>query len=321
MAKTYIISHAEDVDGISSAAIALAANPGAKFKLVDYTTLIKALSKIPSGVTDLVICDLGASSVFSEFTVALKNLSRRMAITYIDHHPLKPEQIQTLRDIGINTVHDTTESASTLTYFAFNLKGSSQYYLPIYGAVTDYMDNGPRAAELIDRVHRHFALLEATLLSSAIAQGATLQYRNHIVRELAVGKYPHEIKTVVRNAAITLRKDVKLTSYVEQHRVITGKVASIAMPEGRSIPASAKILLGAPGIVAGVAYEQKTRGKTVMSLRGIRSCPVHLGDFIGDFTQKTGGRGGGHRLAAGAKVPVNKVPAVITQLSLKLGDD
>lgn len=318
MLKTHIISHAEDVDGISSAAIALVANPGATFKLADYSTFIRSLSKVPPGTTNLIICDLGASSVFQDLIMKLRDLKKLMSITYVDHHPLKPDQIALLKYIGVKVIHDAAESASVLAYFTFKPAGTASYYLPIYGAVTDYMDNGPKASYLIDRVHRHFALLEATLLSSAIAQGRTMQYRRYIAQELARGKYPHEITTVVRNATTTLRRDIKLNRYVEQHTRIMGNVGSIAMPGGNNIPAAAKMVLGRPGVIAGIAYEQKRRGSTVMSLRGVSSCPIHLGDFIGEMTQRVGGKGGGHRLAAGAKLPAKAVQTVITKLSSKL---
>ncbi len=318
MSRTYIISHAEDVDGISSAAIALAANPGATFKLVDYNTFIRSLSKVPSDTTSLIICDLGASSVFQELIMKLRDLKKQMSITYIDHHPLNPDQIALLKHIGVKVIHDPVESASVLTYFTLEPAGAPCYYLPIYGAVTDYMDSGPKASYLIDRVHRHFALLESTLLSSAVAQGRTMRYRKYMVRELARGKYPHEIKSVVRNATATLRKDIKLSRYVEQHARITGNIASVNMPGGNNIPAGAKMALGRPGVIVGIAYEQKRRGNTAMSLRGVSSCPVHLGDFIGEVARRVGGRGGGHRLAAGAKIPVKAVQTVITELSLKL---
>ena len=88
---TVCISHKEDADGISSAALIKQAF-GGKTVLVDYPGQMEALEELPKMKNlALYICDLGLNrhtqDRFSDDT--LEGLrKRRVSVTYADHHDL-----------------------------------------------------------------------------------------------------------------------------------------------------------------------------------------------------------------------------------------
>src|SRR5579864_3721791 len=70
----HCISHVKDVDGLSSAALVLAAK-GGTFTLTDYDDLLKEIDAVPASATGVTICDLGTNaSNFGEFIERLAGL-------------------------------------------------------------------------------------------------------------------------------------------------------------------------------------------------------------------------------------------------------
>jgi single-stranded-DNA-specific exonuclease len=80
----------------------------------------------------------------------------------------------------------------------------------------------------------------------------------------------------------------------------------------------ANILLGAFDVRVGVSLKQKTPGWYEVSLRGTSGCKVHLGRTIAKVAAKLGGSGGGHRLAAGCRVPEDRADEMLRELSKKV---
>jgi hypothetical protein len=167
----HCISHVKDADGLCSAALTLAAKWRDSFRLTDYDQLIDELNGIPKDATELVLCDLGTDpSRFEEFEAKMEELTKRLKVTYIDHHYLSTEMKGELQRLGIHLVHDVDECSSMLTYSTFNrLLPAESSYLAMFGAVTDYMDSSPLAGKMMERFDRQFVLLESTLLSYAIS--------------------------------------------------------------------------------------------------------------------------------------------------------
>ena len=56
--RSFCISHAKDVDGLTSAALVVAARK-ALFRVTDYDDLLEELDAVPKGVDELILCDLG----------------------------------------------------------------------------------------------------------------------------------------------------------------------------------------------------------------------------------------------------------------------
>ena len=149
---TVCISHKEDADGISSAALIKQAF-GGKTVLVDYPGQMEALEEIAKNekLKALYICDLGLNrhtqDRFSEILEGLRK--RRVSVTYADHHDLDPKIKRRLKAAKVNVIHDTAECASVLVYNAFSKKlGKHAPFIAACAAVTDYMDDRPLGAKL-----------------------------------------------------------------------------------------------------------------------------------------------------------------------------
>ena len=95
--KTICISHKEDCDGISSAALIRQAFGGDTI-LVDYPGQMDALKQVVDDekLKSLYICDLGLSKkTQDEFIEILSTLRKnKVSVTYIDHHDIDPNVIK-----------------------------------------------------------------------------------------------------------------------------------------------------------------------------------------------------------------------------------
>jgi single-stranded-DNA-specific exonuclease len=313
------ISHVKDADGICSAALSLAAN-GGTFALTDYDELIDALARIPSGVDDLVICDLGTDpSRFPQFKTAIESLAKKLRVTYVDHHFLTDAMKAELAGLGIRMVHDTGECSSMLTYTTFRERLPVRAnYLAMMGAVTDYMDSSPLAGRMMERFDRQFVLLESTLLSYAISnRGRETGYLDGLVRALSRMEMPHTIEGV-SSAALRQAETVRqLEGEVGKKGVVLGKLAYMET-EQSSTGNVAKLLLGAFDVQVGVSYRAKSGGRVEASLRCTSECRVHLGQVISEIAGRHGGSGGGHAKAAGCSVPASEILPVLKELEARL---
>ena len=113
--KTLCISHMEDADGISSAALIKQAFGGDTI-LVDYPGMTDALETLRNDkkLKTLFICDLGLNKQNSDFFVDLLTELRKkqVSITYIDHHHVDSKIIDKLKKVKVKLIHDTSECTS-----------------------------------------------------------------------------------------------------------------------------------------------------------------------------------------------------------------
>jgi len=315
----HCISHVKDVDGLSSAALVLAAK-GGTFRLTDYDDLLKEIDAVPASATGVTICDLGTNaSNFGEFIERLAGLAKRMPVTYIDHHYLTEEAKQEILKTGVELRHDVRDCASMLTYLTY--KGGlpeGARLLALYGAVTDYMDTSANASQMMETFDRQFVLLECTMLAYALAKkGRDPAYPEMLVRELAEMKAPHAIDDVGKEALEQAEVVRLLADDVKTQGTRLGRLAYMKTGES-STGNVAKLLLGAFGVPVGVAYKEKPGGMAEFSLRGTSESKIHLGKEIGLIAQKHGGSGGGHEKAAGCSVPTSEVQGLLADLESRL---
>ena len=179
MKNNICISHREDVDGISSAALIKIAFDVNTIVLLDYANMIKTLRSMVSSIHDgtnkidqLFICDLGLSKKNeNEFVKILKEIiEAKCKVTYIDHHDLDKKILADLKRNGVKIVHSTDECTSIHIYNKYKRKFSSySAFLAAAAALTDYLETRPIASNLVSRFDRQFLMLEATALSYMIS--------------------------------------------------------------------------------------------------------------------------------------------------------
>jgi single-stranded-DNA-specific exonuclease len=315
----HCISHIKDVDGLSSAAIVLAAK-GGTFRLTDYDDVMKEIDAVPADATSVTICDLGTNaSNLAEFVGKLGALAKRVPVTYIDHHYLTDKAKQQILRAGVDLRYDVRDCAAMLTFLTY--KGDlpeSAKLLALYGAVTDYMDTSDSATKMMETLDRQFVLLECTMLAYALARnGRDYSYPEMLVKELAKMKAPHAIGNVGEEAIAQAEVVRLLADEVRAKGTKLGKLAYMKTSESATGNV-AKLLIGAFGVSVGVAYKEKGGGTAEFSLRGTSESRIHLGKEIGVIAQRHGGSGGGHEKAAGCSVPVSEVQGLLADLESRL---
>ena len=316
--KAYCLSHRKDVDGLGSGSLAVAAT-GGQIILTDYDDIIESLRRIPGDAERVVISDLGADSAdFPQFLAEIKRIAANAEVTYIDHHFMSDEVRRKLKRTRIQLVHDVKECASILAYQTFKeILPEQARMVALCGAVTDYMDDAPVARKMMEKAERHLVLLEATMLSFALGNHSDEEgYPEMLVGELAKMKRPHEIKGVPESALAQLAKEATLGDEVKAGGTRKGNLAYM-VTDSYSTSIVSKVLLGAFDVRVGVALKQKQPGWYEVSLRSTSDSKIHLGRTIGKISAKLGGSGGGHRRAAGCRIPESKMDDMISALGKK----
>ena len=317
------VSHKEDADGISAAALIRQAF-GGDTVLVDYPGMMDALAKIKDNekLKTLFICDVGLSQKNQdEFVEILTNLRKnKIAITYIDHHDMDNKIIKKLEKLKVKVIHDINECTTVQVYDAFKSKLSDHaQFVAACAAITDYMEDRPKGAKLLQIFDRQFALISATVLTFNITgHQKDSDYLLYLVEELSESKYPHEIPNTFEFAQLQV---AKLASIILQVKKLMKKMKNLAYMEVLDSGASGAVnfVLGLSGKDVGVAYKERTeQGIYAVSIRGSKSCKLHLGKIVNPLATSLGGSGGGHDKACGAVIPKDKMTKFLKAFNAKL---
>lgn len=338
------ISHKEDADGICSATIIRAAfaEPVESRKvvlstsmvaveviLVDYAHLIAKLEKVindeSAKIEKLFICDLGLSKKNEHRFVDLldKAVTAGTEVTYIDHHDMNKEIMQSIKKAGVTLVHTINECTSVQAYNKYKKKlPDHALFFAAMGALTDYMEDRPVASGIVPRFDRQFLMLESTALSYMISAN---QYNDEfllkIVDTLAKMKYPHDIKGGFGMAEKYAKKVSKAVEVIRESVVKLENLAHAPSTVDLSSSMVVNFVLGSSGKQVAMVYKLKQDVKSyVISIRGSAECKIHLGRLVNDIASSLGGSGGGHDRACGAVIPKDKLEEFITTMDQRLSE-
>ena len=321
--KIICLSHKEDADGISSAALIREAF-GGDTVLEDYPGMMDALEKIKNDekLSKLYICDLGLSSKNQdEFVQILTELrKKKVTITYIDHHDLDKKIIKALEKIKVKMIHDINECTTVQVYDAYKSKLSQHSsFVAACAAITDYMEDRPKGSKLLQIYDRQFALISATVLTfNIVGHQKDPDYLLYLVEELSESKYPHEIPNTFEFAQIQVEKLASIIGKVKKSMKLMKNLAYMEVLDSGASGA-VNFVLGLSGKDVGVAYKERVdHGIYAVSIRGSRTCKLHLGRIVNLLATKLGGSGGGHDKACGAVIPKPKIKKFVTELNKKL---
>ena len=222
-AKTRIVcmSHREDADGISSAALVRAAF-GGETVLVDYPEQMDALRGIAADASlkALYICDLGLNrrheAEFAEIVESLRK--RRVAVTYIDHHDINPRIAARISECGARLIHDVGECTTVQVHGAFKRRlPDHAAFVAACAAVTDYMDDRPAGSRLLEMYDRQFVLINATVLTYCITgHQKDGDYLDALVGHLAASRYPFELEGSFEFAQAQMAKLAEMVTRVRR---------------------------------------------------------------------------------------------------------
>ena len=322
--KIVCVSHEEDADGISSAALIKQAFGGTSI-LVDYPGMMDSMESLRNDdqLKELYICDLGLNKKNEcEFVELLTNLRKRsVKVTYIDHHDLDKKIINQLEKIKVKVIHDINECTTVQVYNAFKNKlNDHAAFVAACAAITDYMEDRPLGSELLQIFDRQFALISATVLTyNIVGHQKDPDYLLYLVDELSESKYPHEIPNSYEFAQIQVEKLASIISQVKKSMKVIKNLGYMEILDSGASGA-VNFVLGLSGKEVGVAYKERVDyGIYAVSVRGSKKCKVHLGKLVNKLAAEVGGSGGGHDKACGASVPKEKIKKFIKSLNESLG--
>ena len=325
--KVLCVSHMEDADGISSAALIKQAF-GGDTTLVDYPGMIDALETLRNDnkLKTLFICDLGLNKQNSSYFVDLLTELRKkhVSVTYVDHHHVEPKIIAQLKKIKVKLIHDTSECTSVLIYDTFKKKlPEHSVFIAVCGAITDYMENRPIASKLLQVYDRQFALINATVLTYNIVghqRKQDMEYLHYLVDELSESKFPHDIPNTYEFAQIQVGKLAEIISKVKASMKISKNLGHMEVLDSGASGA-ANFVLGFSRKDVAITYKERVdKGIYAVSVRGSPSCKTHLGKLVSSISAELGGSGGGHDKACGAVIPKDKIKQFVRQMNLHLNN-
>ena len=322
--KIICVSHKEDADGISSAALIKQAFGGDSV-LVDYPGMVDALELLRNDkkLKKLFICDLGLNKQINDnFVELLTELrKKRVSVTYIDHHDIESKVITKLKKIKVKLIHDISECTSVLVYDTFKKKLSEHSpFIAACGAITDYMENKPVASKLLQMYDRQFALVNATVLTyNIVGHQKDPDYLLYLVDELSESKFPHQIPNTFEFAQIQVEKLAEIMSNVRKSMKVLKNLAHMEVLDSGASGA-VNFVLGFSGKDVGIAYKERVdKGIYAVSVRGSPSCKTHLGRLLSSVAADLGGSGGGHDKACGAVIPKRKMKKFLQEMNSRLG--
>lgn len=321
--KIICISHKEDADGISSAALIRQAFGGDSI-LVDYPGQMEAIQQVASDekLKSLYICDLGLSKKNQDdFVELMKTLRKnKVSVTYIDHHDIDPKIVKDLEKIKVKLVHDINECTTVQVYKKFKSKLSDHSpFIAACAAITDYMEDRPLGSKLLQIYDRQFALISATVLTyNIVGHQKDPDYLLYLVEELADSKFPHDIPNTFEFAQIQVDKLAQMIAKVKKGMKTKKNLGYMEITDAGASGA-VNFVLGLSGKDVGVAFKERVdHGIYAVSVRGSRNCNIHLGKIVNVLSTELGGSGGGHDKACGAVIPKSKIKKFLTEFNKKL---
>ncbi len=321
--KVICISHKEDNDGISSAALIRQAFGGDAI-LVDYPGQMEALNQVvlDKKLKSLYICDLGLSKkTQDEFIDIMTTLRKnKVAVTYIDHHDIDPVVVKSLKKIKVKVVHNIHECTAVLVYDAFKSKlNDHASFIATCAAITDYMEDRPIGSKLLQIYDRQFALISATVMTyNIVGHQKEPDYLLYLVEELADSKFPHDIPNSYEFAQIQVEKLSRMIAKVKKGMKTMKNLGYMEILDAGASGA-VNFVMGLSGKDVGVAYKERVdHGIYAVSVRGSKNCKVHLGKIVNILATDLGGSGGGHDKACGCIIPKPKIKKFITELNKKI---
>ncbi len=313
-AKTLILTHG-DSDGICSGAIAKTAYPDAYVYFTSPVSLLEKLDLIEY-VETLIICDIALDErYFSELHSVLSRFAEKCDLHYIDHHPL-PENCGT-EDWFF---HDTEACSSELTYRHFEARLNRDIRrVAIYGAIGDFCDNTPHVKSWVkDWDKRNLYFQAGTLIQAILHKGKDYEFKRSLLEPLSKDTIPSNIPDLVEFAREAAINEEKIRLFVKEKVQVLRNSAYI-VNTNNSISKSAIYAASYGQKEVGIAAEYRER-KSAYDLSIRSRGKVDINRLLRSIAPKFGGSGGGHPLAAGARIPENALDAFLRTFDEELGE-
>lgn len=316
MALEWIIAHG-DCDGICSAAISLFVNPEAKVFFSHPAGLLRDLANVREG--DVLICDIAISRNYAkELGRELSRLAKSRKVIYIDHHPLPDVYTETIEGVKFIIGNDETSSSELVWGLFEKSLPLEMSRVMIYGAIADYSDGTPLVKKLLELWDKRELFLESGILIEALGgiRKRDYDFKRHVVQLLSKNLLPSSDDDILKTAIKERRIDEVKRKLVCTQTKVSGSVSHV-LDIGWSLGKAATYARVCGGTPIGVAGE--TRDEVIdVSVRGLGN--VDVGRLAEGVALELGGSGGGHRNAAGARIPAGTFESFVVKISSRLSE-
>jgi len=312
--KTIILTHG-DSDGICSGAIAKTAYPDAYVYFTNPVNLLDKLTFIDN-VKTLIICDIAIDErKCSELHAVLKGFAEKCNLYYIDHHPL-PESCE--KESWF--YHDIEACSSELTYRLFeNRLNRDIRRIAIYGAIGDFCDDTVHVKNWIKDWDKRSLYFQAGTLTQAILhKGREYEFKRKLLEPLSKDIIPSNIPQLLELASEAANNEEKIRLFVKENVEVLINSAYI-VNTNNSISKAAIYAASYGRREIGIAAEYRER-KGVYDLSIRSRGEVDVNHILRSVAPRFGGSGGGHPLAAGARIPENSLNAFLKAFDKALGE-
>jgi single-stranded-DNA-specific exonuclease len=313
-AKTLILTHG-DSDGICSGALAKSAFPDAYVYFTSPVSLLEKLNLIGE-VETLIICDIAIDErYYSKLCSVLEGLVEECSLYYIDHHPL-PENCRKEEWF----YHDTEVCSSELTYRVFeDLLSEEMKRVAIYGAIGDFCDNTPHIKNWVrDWDKRSLYFQAGTLIQAILEKGRDYEFKRTLLEPLSKNVIPSNIPGLLELAREAAIREEDIRHFVKGHVKVLRNIAYI-VNTNNSISKAAIYAASYGHREVGIAAEYRER-KGVYDLSIRSRGKVDLNRILRSVAPKFRGSGGGHPVAAGARIPEDSLEVFLRAFDEKIGE-
>ncbi|RLF12928.1 MAG: phosphoesterase [Thermoprotei archaeon] len=312
--EVVILTHG-DADGVTAGAIAKSIYRNAEVYFTHPVGLLEDFREFAADSKMAIILDISLDErLVGELLREFKEYRGRLL--YIDHHPL-PVDPSALLGVGVELVHEEGACAAELA-FRHLKPGWEMSRVALYGAIGDYALNTPFVRDAMLKWDIKTLFLEAGVLVLGLDYlGRDYEAKRGIVEELSRNELPSSISELLVAAAIQAKRVEDMRRRLPE-LVETGEhVAYVINPPGSLGLAAfyARVVAAKP---VGVGVEE--RGEScILSLRA-GDPRVDLNSIVRRVAPVQGGHGGGHKQAAGARVPRGRLIEFLEKLDREVGE-
>lgn len=303
---TLILTHS-DADGLCAGAIALSRFPGAR---VFFTKPVSLLKDLEEGAKEerIIICDIALTK--KDAKGILKTLKERGEVLYFDHHPL-PAKVSEggVREAVKLYVHDLDASTSELIYRHYqSVLPRERVWPALYGAIADYSEDTEFVRERMRNWDQRMLYFEVSTLVLGIKADRFSKYeeKRRIVKTLASGGNPSDVRGLVDFARWAVKREFQMYELVKRNAKRLGGIGYV-----KDLP-----LFGfrGPSALFAATVTDSPVGLSIHTRRGYldvtirkRAGGFRLNLLAERAAEGVGGSGGGHRDAAGARIPLGSL--------------
>jgi single-stranded-DNA-specific exonuclease len=189
----------------------------------------------------------------------------------------------------------------------------------IYGAIGDFCDNTPHVKNWVrDWDKRSLYFQAGTLIQAIIHKGKEYEFKRELLEPLSNDIIPSNIPDLLELAREAAINEEEIRFFVKENVEVLRNSAYI-VNTNNSISKAAIYAASYGRREVGIAAEYRERkGAYELSIRSRGE--VDVNSLLRSIAPGFGGSGGGHPLAAGARIPENSLNAFLRAFDKALGE-